>query len=77
MTEAVELRSGSLTARVVARGAELKSLRAEGGPELIFQADPAWWEFSAPLLSIPTVGPQWASRLPNRSEGWLLSRHTR
>jgi galactose mutarotase-like enzyme len=55
MTQTIELRSQHLTARVAGRGAELKSLRAAGGPELIFQADPTWWEFSAPLL-FPVIG---------------------
>jgi len=40
MADVIELRSESLTARIAARGAELKSLRTAGGTELIFPADP-------------------------------------
>lgn len=52
---AVELRSDDLVARIAARGAELKSLRTRGGTELIWQADPAWWDYSAPFL-FPVIG---------------------
>src|SRR5262245_52571816 len=69
MTNTIELRSEQLTARVAARGAELKSLRAAGGPELIFQADPTWWEFSAPLL-FPVIGKLRDGRI-RHGERWI------
>jgi galactose mutarotase-like enzyme len=69
MTDTIELRSQHLTARVAARGAELKSLRAVGGPELIFQADPTWWEFSAPLL-FPVIGKLHDGRI-RHGERWI------
>lgn len=69
MTNIIELRSEHLTARIAARGAELKSLRAVGGPELIFQADPAWWEFSAPLL-FPVIGKLRDGRI-RHGERWI------
>jgi len=52
------LSCGDLSAAIAIRGAELKSLR-HAGTELIWQADPQWWNFSAPIL-FPIVG-----RLPN------------
>ena len=52
------LSHGDLTAAIAIRGAELKSLR-QAGTEFIWQADPQWWNFSAPML-FPIVG-----RLPD------------
>jgi galactose mutarotase-like enzyme len=48
------VRSGPLTATIKAQGAELCSLRHEGGTEFVWQAGPAW-QRHAPLL-FPIVG---------------------
>lgn len=52
--QSVSLACGELTASVALRGAELKSLQY-AGTEFIWQADPVWWPFSAPLL-FPVIG---------------------
>jgi galactose mutarotase-like enzyme len=65
----IELRSEHLTARIAPQGAELKSLRTAGGTELIWQADPAWWNFSAPFL-FPVIGRLHDGRI-RHGEAWL------
>lgn len=50
-----ELSAGDLTARVLARGAELTSLRKAGTPYLYEGDAPEFWAKSAPIL-FPTVG---------------------
>lgn len=50
----VRIGSGSLTAAIALRGAELLSVLVEG-EERLWHGDPAWWDYRAPLL-FPVVG---------------------
>jgi galactose mutarotase-like enzyme len=50
------IENGSYSAMVSSTGAELKSLKdATSGREFMWQADPAWWKGTAPVL-FPIVG---------------------
>lgn len=55
MAELITLSDGGATAVVAADGAELRSWRPAGGPELLWHGDPAHWPFWAPIL-FPIVG---------------------
>ena len=55
----VWLKNGKVEAKIALCGAELKSLRS-ADQEFIWQGDPAWWSYSAPLL-FPVIG-----RLPDQ-----------
>lgn len=50
----VLLKSDNCTAKVISKGAELKSLTV-GGRELMWRADPAFWGKTSPLL-FPMIG---------------------
>ena len=50
-----ELDNGTLRVRICELGAELRSLRAADGTEVLWQGDPALWRRSAPVL-FPYVG---------------------
>ncbi|WP_283179865.1 aldose 1-epimerase family protein [Gemmobacter sp. 24YEA27] len=49
MTERISLENGSVTAEIAVMGAELRSLK-HGPREVLWQADPAFWGQSSPLL---------------------------
>lgn len=52
----VTIQNGGFSARIAATGAELKSLvDRRTGREYMWQADPAWWAGSAPVL-FPVIG---------------------
>jgi len=51
----MKLIKGTLTAETAAHGAELISLRDDGGTEYIWQGDPAYWAGRNPVL-FPIVG---------------------
>ncbi|WP_313801201.1 aldose 1-epimerase family protein [Sphingobium sp.] len=53
--EFITIGSGGLSAAINPLGAELWSIRDEGGRELMTDADPRWWTGHAPLL-FPFVG---------------------
>ena len=55
MGEAIAITSGSLTATIAHRGAELQSLKNSDGNEYLSDGDPAFWSGRAPLL-FPIVG---------------------
>jgi galactose mutarotase-like enzyme len=55
VADRVSITSGALTAEIAHRGAELQSLKDEGGRELMSDGDPAYWRGRAPLL-FPIVG---------------------
>lgn len=65
--------SGQLAASIAADGAELVSLRAPGGPELIWQAGPAWPRH-APIL-FPIVGRLHDDTLHHAGRSWRLTQH--
>ena len=50
----ITLKSGEVSAKIVSKGAELKSL-AVGKRELMWSADPAFWGKTSPLL-FPMIG---------------------
>lgn len=50
----IKLHSGSTSAVIIEKGAELRSLNI-GGRELMWQADPAYWGKTSPLL-FPMIG---------------------
>lgn len=50
----ITLKSGKVTAKIISKGAELKSLRV-GSRELMWSADPAFWGKTSPLL-FPMIG---------------------
>ncbi|MGA7808696.1 aldose 1-epimerase family protein [Bradyrhizobium sp.] len=67
------LRSGGLTARILAHGAELCSLRDAQGIELIWQAGPAWPRH-APLL-FPIVGRLKNDELRHQGRAYPMTQH--
>lgn len=50
----ITLKSGEVSAKIISKGAELKSLKV-GGRELMWSADPAFWGKTSPLL-FPMIG---------------------
>lgn len=50
----ITLKSGEVSAKIISKGAELKSLTV-GGRELLWSADPAFWGKTSPLL-FPMIG---------------------
>lgn len=59
LDQSLSIKIGKVEARIALRGAELKSLQF-AGREFLWQGDPAWWSYSAPLL-FPVIG-----RLPDQ-----------
>jgi galactose mutarotase-like enzyme len=55
MADIATLRADGASAMVSSEGAELRSWRPAGGPELMWHGDPAHWPFWAPIL-FPIVG---------------------
>ena len=50
----ITLKSGEVTAKIISKGAELKSLKV-GNRELMWSADPAFWGKTSPIL-FPMIG---------------------
>ena len=50
----ITISNGECSAKIISKGAELKSLRV-GGKELMWRADPAFWGKTSPLL-FPMIG---------------------
>ncbi len=50
----ITLKSGEVTAKIISKGAELKSLKV-GSRELMWSADPSFWGKTSPLL-FPMIG---------------------
>lgn len=55
MSEIIKLTYGNTTARIRQKGAEMVSFTGNNGREVIWQADPAVWSDSAPIL-FPVCG---------------------
>jgi galactose mutarotase-like enzyme len=70
----VSITSGSLTAQIDPRGAQLSSLRAQDSHELLWNGDPAVWAGRAPLL-FPIVGVLAGGVYRLGSKTYALSRH--
>jgi len=69
----VSISSGKLTAEIDPRGAQLSTLRADGG-DLLWNGDPAVWAGRAPLL-FPIVGVLAGGTYRLGSKTYPLSRH--
>ena len=50
----ITLKNGEVSAKIISKGAELKSLKV-GNRELMWSADPAFWGKTSPLL-FPMIG---------------------
>ncbi|MGN1109763.1 MAG: aldose 1-epimerase family protein, partial [Oscillospiraceae bacterium] len=50
----ITLKNGDISAKIISKGAELKSLKV-GSRELMWSADPAFWGKTSPLL-FPMIG---------------------
>jgi galactose mutarotase-like enzyme len=70
----VSITSGSLTAQIDPRGAQLSSLRTRDSSELLWNGDPAVWAGRAPLL-FPIVGVLVGGVYRLDSKTYALSRH--
>jgi galactose mutarotase-like enzyme len=70
----VSITSGSLTAQIDPRGAQLSSLRTQDARELLWNGDPAVWAGRAPLL-FPIVGVLVGGVYRLASKTYALSRH--
>lgn len=69
----IRLNNGILTAEIAEKGAELKSL-TKNGREFIWDANPAIWGFSAPLL-FPICGALKDGRFIHECKEYFLSKH--
>src|SRR5271157_1885475 len=67
------LTNGTIAAEIKAAGAELCSLRREGGPELLWQAAPIWPRHAPNLF--PIVGRLKDDRLRHRGREYRLTQH--
>lgn len=74
MAEIVSLAAAGATALLSCEGAELRSWRPAGGPELMWYGDPAHWPFWAPLL-FPIVGALKDDRYRWRGKAYKMFRH--
>jgi galactose mutarotase-like enzyme len=70
----VSITSGSLTAQIDPRGAQLSSLRTQDSSELLWNGDPAVWAGRAPLL-FPIVGVLVGGVYRLGSKTYALPRH--
>lgn len=57
-----ELKNDSLALQVNSRGAEITSMQASDGRQIIWHGDPRYWERHAPLL-FPCVGGNWEGNI--------------
>lgn len=70
----ISITSGSLTAQIDPRGAQLSSLRTQDSSEMLWNGDPAVWAGRAPLL-FPIVGVLIGGIYRLGSKTYPLSRH--
>jgi len=68
------LESGSLAAAIDPRGAQLRSLRTRAGEELLWQGDPAYWPYQAPIL-FPVIGPLVGGQLRHADRVYPMPPH--
>lgn len=69
-----ELKNGKFTAQVDSYGAQLASLKGEGGTEYLWVGDPAYWREHAPVL-FPIVGALRENRAKIHGEWVEMNRH--
>jgi galactose mutarotase-like enzyme len=74
MGELTALAAEGASAMVASTGAELRSWRPAGGPDLLWHGDPAHWPFWAPLL-FPIVGSLKDDRYRWRGKTYGMFRH--
>jgi galactose mutarotase-like enzyme len=74
LTGYAALAADGASALVAQLGAELRSWRPAGGPELMWHGDPAHWPFWAPLL-FPIVGSLKDDRYAWRGRSYAMFRH--
>ncbi len=69
----ITLRSGEISAKIISKGAELKSLKV-GSRELMWSADPAFWGKTSPLL-FPMIGTLRDGKTLINGEEFRISKH--
>ncbi len=69
-----DLKKGSLRAAARTKGGELVSLRDGGGPEYIWQGDPAFWTGQNPVL-FPIVGVLKEGKIDIGGRSYAMNRH--
>ncbi|MDE6514022.1 MAG: aldose 1-epimerase family protein [Muribaculaceae bacterium] len=69
----IELKNGSMAARITTLGAELVSLK-KNGREYLWQADPKYWNGRSPLL-FPNCGSFWNGVYRYNGQTYSLQKH--
>ena len=68
------IKNDKLTLTVSEHGAELQSIKDNGGEEYLWQGDPAYWGRRSPIL-FPIVGTVWKNKYRVSGREYELSRH--
>lgn len=74
MPEIVRIATAALSAEISTLGAELQALRDEGGRDLLWDGDAAWWTGRAPIL-FPIVGAVAEDTIRVGGEAFMLPKH--
>lgn len=69
----ITLKNGEVTAKIISKGAELKSLTV-GGRELMWSADPSFWGKTSPLL-FPMIGTLRDGKTIINGEEYRITKH--
>ncbi len=69
----ITLKNGDVSAKIISKGAELKSLIVNGR-ELMWRADPAFWGKTSPLL-FPMIGTLKAGKTMINGEEYSITKH--
>lgn len=69
----ITLKNGDVSAKIISKGAELKSL-VVGGRELMWSADPAFWGKTSPLL-FPMIGTLKDKKTLINGKEYSISKH--
>lgn len=69
----IMLKNGEVSAKIISKGAELKSL-VVGGRELMWRADPAFWGKTSPLL-FPMIGTLKGGKTLINGEEYSITKH--
>ena len=68
------IKNDKLTLTISEHGAELLSIKDNGGEEYLWQGDPAYWGRRSPIL-FPIVGTVWGNTYRVNGREYQLSRH--
>lgn len=68
------IKNDKLTLTILEHGAELLSIKDNGGEEYLWQGDPAYWGRRSPIL-FPIVGTVWGNTYRVNGREYQLSRH--